>query len=68
MTNTWPAVQIALSAVVLACAVVLIAGDSKLVGVLMSISAVASIAVAARTIVVNRRIERQHAALEASDA
>ena len=68
MTNTWPAVQIALSAVVLVCAVVLIAGDSQLVGVLMSISAVASIAVAAWTIVVNRRIERQHAALEASDA
>jgi len=68
MTNTWPAVQIALSAVVLACAIVLIAGDSQLVGVLMSISAVASITVAARTIVVNRRIEQQHAALEANDA
>jgi len=67
MTNTWPAIQIALSTVVLVCAVILIAGDSQLVGALMAISSVASIAVAARTIVVNRRIEQLRAALEASE-
>lgn len=67
MTNTWPAIQIALSTVVLVCAVILIAGDSQLVGALMAISSVASIAVAAWTIVVNRRTEQLHAALEASE-
>jgi hypothetical protein len=67
MTNTWPAIQIALSAVVLVCAVILIAGDSQLVGALMALSSVASIAVAARTIAVNRRTEQLRAALDASE-
>jgi len=67
MTNTWPAIQIALSTVVLVCAVILMAGDSQLVGALMAISSVASIAVAARTIVVNRRTEQLRTALEASE-
>jgi hypothetical protein len=67
MTNKWPAIQIALSAVVLVCAVILMAGDSRLVGALMAISSVASIAVAARTVVVNRRTEQLRAALEAAE-
>ena len=67
MTNTWPAIQIALSTVVLGCAVILIAGDNQMVGALMAISSVASIAVAARTIVVNRRMEQLRATLEASE-
>jgi len=49
------------------CAVILIAGDSQLVGALMAISSVASIAVAARTLVVNRRTEQLRAALEANE-
>jgi len=67
MMNTWPAIQIAMSAIVLVCGVSLIAGDSQLVGALMAISAAFSIAAGAWAIVVNRRVAQRHASLEASE-
>jgi hypothetical protein len=68
MTTTWTTLQLILSAVVVVCGALLTRGDSDLVGVLMMISGSFSIVVGLRAMAVNRRIERQHAALEAGDA
>jgi hypothetical protein len=68
MTTTWTTLQLILSAGVVVCGALLTRGGSDLVGVLMIISGSFSIVVGLRTMAVNRRVERQHAALEAGDA
>ncbi|NQW87699.1 MULTISPECIES: hypothetical protein [unclassified Frigoribacterium] len=66
-TTTWTTLQLILSAVVV-CGALLTRGGSDLVGVLMILSGSASIVVGLRAMAVTRRVERQHAALEAGDA
>jgi hypothetical protein len=67
-TTTWTTLQLMLSAGVVVCGALLTRGDSDLVGVLMIISGSVSIVVGLRAMAVNRRVERQHAALETDDA
>jgi len=67
MTKTWTTLQLILSVGVVVCGALLTRGGSDLVGVLMIISGSFSIVVGLRTMAVNRRVERQHAALEAAD-
>jgi hypothetical protein len=67
-TTTWTTLQLILSAGVVVCGALLTRGDGDLVGVLMIISGSLSIVVGLRTMAVNRRVERQHAALEAGEA
>lgn len=67
-TTTWTTLQLILSAGVVVCGALLTRGGSGLVGVLMIISGALSIVVGLRSMAVARRVERQHAALEAGDA
>jgi hypothetical protein len=67
-TTTWAALQLILCAGVVVCGALLTRGDGDLVGVLMIISGSVSIVVGLRAMAVTRRVERQHAALEADDA
>ncbi|MGY3262865.1 hypothetical protein [Frigoribacterium sp. 2355] len=66
-TTTWTTLQLILSAGVVVCGALLTRGGSDLVGVLMILSGSASIVVGLRAMAVTRRVERQHAALEAGD-
>ncbi|MDY0946260.1 hypothetical protein SOM11_09720 [Frigoribacterium sp. CFBP9039] len=68
MTTTWTTLQLILCAVVVVCGALLTQGDSGLLGVLMIVSGSFSIVVGLRAMAVNRRVERQHAALQAGDA